>query len=202
MPVRVHLGPDHRISPALRSELYPILAQPPTRSEDDRKKSASLTWAGHSVTTLFTLQGRRTESPAVVLDDHPRHRRAGERPRDLPPRTCSGEAPRHRSSAGRPARAGAGPGHAKAPGTAGRTGRFGSGRPALPGACGGEGGGVSRPVTGARAGKLGGEGGEGLRGAGRGRAPGRAGYCAWRSRSAISASTLTKLASWPPGTIA
>jgi hypothetical protein len=38
VPARVHLGPDRRISPALRSELYPILAQPPTRSGDDGVK--------------------------------------------------------------------------------------------------------------------------------------------------------------------
>ena len=93
VPVRVHLGPDHRISPALRSELYPILAQPPTQSRDDGKNSASLTSAGHSVTSVYTGQGGA--------------RRAG---RTRQPR------------------------HAKAPVIAG-TGRDGSGRPALPGAC-------------------------------------------------------------------
>jgi hypothetical protein len=153
-PVRVHLGPDRRISPASRSELYPILAQPPTRSGDDGKKSASPTYAGHSVTTAFTVQGRSTGNQAAVLDDSPRYRRpAGSAGRP-------GAAPLARGgpveSAGRDDRPPWDPGDAKAPGLAGRTGRCGSGRPAWPGAYG-----VSRPVTGARAGKLAGEGGEG-----------------------------------------
>src|ERR1700734_2234973 len=66
-----------RISPALRSELYPILAAAPTRSGDDGKNSASPTCAGHSVTIVITGQRERTGKQAPVLGDHLRYRPAG-----------------------------------------------------------------------------------------------------------------------------
>jgi hypothetical protein len=142
VPVRVHPGPDRRISPALRSELYPILAELPTRSGDDGQKSASPTYAGHSVTTVFTVQGRCTGNHAPVPDDSPRFRRAAgrargfrlfagrrrpagpagprerpDRPRDFP--RAARPSVDLRRAAGPPGPAAAGPGDAKAPGIAG-----------------------------------------------------------------------------------
>jgi len=79
-----------------------------------------------------------------------------------------------RAALARPDLPSAGPGYAKAPGTEGVPGAAAPVARRCRGLAGEGGGrGVSRPVTGARAGKLAGrEGGEGLRGAA------RAGYCA------------------------
>jgi hypothetical protein len=71
MPVRGHLGPVRRISPALRSELYPILTEPPTRSGGYDQKSVPRTTSGYS-----------TPAPSQVMSAPTRCRGASRRHRD------------------------------------------------------------------------------------------------------------------------
>jgi hypothetical protein len=53
-----YLGPSAGSLRRLRSELYPILAQPPTRNRGCEKKSASGTDRGSSVPAIITRHGR------------------------------------------------------------------------------------------------------------------------------------------------
>ena len=167
MPVRGDLGPVRRISPALRQNFI--------RSSRNHQLEAGV--AGKNLSPERT---RVTLSPPL---SPVRAARDGNQPpvRNDYQRYWRGRATLHASSR-------RGPGHHKSP----RRGRKRIGRLRLRSHGGAaEGlrfGGVSRPVTGARAGKL------------AVRLP-RV-HCALRSSSASSVSTLTKSVSSPAGTMA